>query len=573
MALGVAVVQLTPFLDTVPGLHGDEAWSGLRARAILDGQISAYGLTVYTGPVHQILLLPLLETLGYRVWVLRSLTVITSLLSIWLFFLVVRRLFGAPLAGIAALVLASMPWFALYGRGATEHFALNPVLALAATWCLLAAMDAGARKRDALAGTGGVLLALGTWNHLIFAPVPLVLAVVALTRLRRRLIRFRMLAVAVAGFFLGALPRLLPLLTEREANQLGLGIYAGVAIGGLQTRFAESLAIFAATLHGDILYRRYAGELVWPTPWVAPALLAAALVVLTWRLLSGKEQHPSRIWHPASCLALFSLLTMAMAPEHADRYFLLIHYLVVPFIAMLFRLALLAPLPPAAGAVALGTFLAFNVSRTAINFHSAHLSSGGKISILWLVGKMETSNHFIRTDLLYEHLREREIREVYAEFFIAFPLAFYDLDRRHFRRIGTLETMAQPFDEGEHSSAAIVSYLGGPGRFDPRAYDARALWTFRQFEIGGFRSPSSSASPGHGTSPRARVGEEAASILVRGSGIGRSNAPTPLRLRAGSPTPDGGLTKPARAGAGAAAPGRGPGRPRRCRARPRPRPG
>ena len=150
IALGLVALQLVPFLDTLPGLHGDEAWAGLRAHGVLDGQISVYGLTAYTGPVHQLLLVPVLETLGYHVWALRSLTVFASLLSVWLFFGVVRRVFDAQLAGIAALVLASMPWFVLYGRSATEHFALNPVLALAATRCLLAATDTRGRKRDAL---------------------------------------------------------------------------------------------------------------------------------------------------------------------------------------------------------------------------------------------------------------------------------------------------------------------------------------------------------------------------------------------------------------------------------------
>ena len=141
MALAVGAVQLVPFLEILPGLHGDEAWAGLRARALAGGQVTVYGVTTYTGPIQHYLLLPILEAFGYRVWALRSLTVLASLLSIWLLFLTLRRLFDAQLAGIAALLLASMPWFVLYGRTATEHFTLNPVLALAAGWCFLRALD------------------------------------------------------------------------------------------------------------------------------------------------------------------------------------------------------------------------------------------------------------------------------------------------------------------------------------------------------------------------------------------------------------------------------------------------
>jgi 4-amino-4-deoxy-L-arabinose transferase-like glycosyltransferase len=492
IALGLATLQLIPFLDRLPGLHGDEAWAGLRAHATLEGQISVYGLTAYTGPIHQLLLVPVLETFGFQVWALRSLTVIASLLSVWLFFGVVRLVFDAQMAGIAALVLASMPWFALYGRGATEHFALNPVLALAATRCLLAAADTRGWKRDALASVGGILLALGTWNHLIFAPVPLVLGLVAFTLWPRRMIPPRMVAAAAVGFLIAALPRLLALLTEREANQLGLRGYASVALSGLMTRLMESPSLFAATTHGDILYRRYTGEVLWPTPWVAPALLAVAAILIACRPRRETEPLFKNARHVASYLALFSVLTLAIVPESADRHFLLIHYFVVPFIAIPFRLAISERMAPALGAAALSVFLVFNVGRTAANFHAAHLSSGGKLATFQLGGKMETSNHFVRTDLLYEHLQALGVQDVYAEFFIALPLAFYDVESRHFRRIGTIETMPRQFDTAEHASAAIVWYRDGSGVPEPRAHDVREISTFQQFEIADFQSPLSS---------------------------------------------------------------------------------
>ena len=491
IAIGLAALQLIPFLDRLPGLHGDEAWAGLRTHAILGGQISVYGLTAYTGPVHQLLLVPVLETFGYHVWALRSLTVIASLLSVWLFFEVVRRVFDAQIAGISALVLASMPWFALYGRGATEHFALNPVLALAATCCLLAATDTRGWKRDALASVGGVLLALGTWNHLIFAPVPLVLGIVAFTARHRSMIPPRMVAAVVVGFLIAALPRILALLTDREANQPGLSGYASVALSGLATRVLESQALFAATMHGDVLYRRYTGEVLWPTPWVAPTLLAIAAILIACRPRRETQPLFKNARQVAGYLALFSVLTLAIVPESADRHFLLVHYFVVPFIAIPFRLAISGRTAPALGAAALGAFLVFNIGRTVGNFYAAHLSSGGTLATFQLGRKMETSNHFVRTDLLYEHLQALGVQDVYAEFFIAFPLAFYDLEIRRFHRIGTIETMPRQFDASEHASAAIVWYRDRSDAPDPRAHDAREISTFQQFEIADFQLPIS----------------------------------------------------------------------------------
>src|SRR5438067_8776276 len=83
LALALEAALMLPFLDIVPGLLGDEAWVGLRARAIADGQLSPYGMTAYTGPFHQFLVLPMLLLFGYRVWVLRLFTVLTSMLSTW----------------------------------------------------------------------------------------------------------------------------------------------------------------------------------------------------------------------------------------------------------------------------------------------------------------------------------------------------------------------------------------------------------------------------------------------------------------------------------------------------------
>ena len=247
--------------------------------------------------------------------------------------------------------------------------------------------------------------------------MPLVLGLATFTLLPRGMFPPRMLAAAVAGFLIAALPRLLVLLTEREASQLGLGGFVSAARDGLATRLAESPAIFAAAMHGDMLYQRYAGELLWPTPWVAPALLAVAAILIACRLIAcrpARETEPlfKNARHVAGYLALFAVLTVVLMPELADRHFLLSHYFVVPFIAMPFRLAISGQRASVLGAAALSAFLVFNVGRTAVNFHAAHLNSGGTLSTFQLGRKIETSNHFVRTDLLYEHLRASGVREV-----------------------------------------------------------------------------------------------------------------------------------------------------------------
>src|SRR5262250_1644046 len=82
LVAALAGLNLFAYLDTVPGLQGDEAWSGLRAHDIAHGLRPLSGLTSYTGPQQQYLLAPLCELLGYHVWVLRSLTAIATLAAL-----------------------------------------------------------------------------------------------------------------------------------------------------------------------------------------------------------------------------------------------------------------------------------------------------------------------------------------------------------------------------------------------------------------------------------------------------------------------------------------------------------
>jgi 4-amino-4-deoxy-L-arabinose transferase-like glycosyltransferase len=486
VALAIGAALLIPFLDTVPGLQGDEAWAGLRAHTLANGELSFYGMNVYTGPIHQWLLLPLLETLGYHVWSLRLLTVLTSLLSVWLLFLIVRRLFDALLGGLAALLLVSMPWFTLYGRTATENFALNPVLALAASWCLLKAMDGKHWARDSLAGASGALLALGTWNHLIFSPVPLVLALAALKYAPARSGRSRVAAMVLLGFVAAGLPRMIALLAAPDMTQSGLRSLIAATVPGLSTRLLEWPGVFPALLHGDLLYQRYAGEVVWPTPPVITALLAVAMGGIVHQALRHTDHKSQRLKRILVGFCLFAFLTMLIAPGNSDRYFLLMLYFGAFFLALTFRMFFSIVPSKVVGPVTLAAFVLFNVTRTVINFHSAHIASGGKTSMFLIGSQVETSNALVRTDRLYQHLAREPVDEIYGEFFIVLPLQFYDLNYHRFRRIERIDTGSPLPHDAKRSSSILVSYLGGYNRIRPEDFGATELWTFQHFVINGF---------------------------------------------------------------------------------------
>src|SRR5579871_3616007 len=124
VALCAAGAVLSLHLDTVPGLHGDEAWVGIRAHDILLGARPVLGMNEYTGAVHQYLVAGLMWVFGCHVWVLRAISVVCALASVWLLSGVVRRLFDDLTATLSVAILIALPFYSAFGRLAGENFAL-----------------------------------------------------------------------------------------------------------------------------------------------------------------------------------------------------------------------------------------------------------------------------------------------------------------------------------------------------------------------------------------------------------------------------------------------------------------
>jgi hypothetical protein len=74
----ISAVLLFAWLDTVPGLHGDEAWVGLRANDIVRGDRPLLGMNGYTGSLHQYFAAFAFRFFGMKVWSLRCLDVDAS---------------------------------------------------------------------------------------------------------------------------------------------------------------------------------------------------------------------------------------------------------------------------------------------------------------------------------------------------------------------------------------------------------------------------------------------------------------------------------------------------------------
>jgi 4-amino-4-deoxy-L-arabinose transferase-like glycosyltransferase len=515
LALLLALALLLPFLEYVPGLHGDEAWVGMRVRALRNGYHTVYGMTPYTGSVHQYLLLPWMQLFGYHVWVLRAFTVATSLVSVLLYFLVVRRCFDARTAGIAVMLLVSMPFFTLYGRTATENFALNPLCALAACWFLLQAGDRTGRARLAFGFAAGVTLALATWSHFIFLPVPGLLVLFSLLHLRLRLFRSPVFYAAVAGFVLAISPRLIAqFVAPPEQNDLVVAAQSHKLWDLLPVRLREWPSILAGVIHGDLLYQRYTGQVLVPTPAFDALLFAFALLTLPVLASRRRIDHARNVLAVIAAVPLLFLGTLLISPENSDRYQLLVVYLAPLVLALLARPLFTTGgmprwLPPALVA----SFVLFNTSRTLINFYYSHLRTGGVTSefrlgiepraidataahlaerkSLYDEHLAETSNHFVRTDRLYHELVARGIQGVFTEFMIAMPLYFYDLDRNNLPSILDLEDFPGrrpgPDIVPDRDRRFVITYDGGMRWLIPQQWGAsHLLFKYEQFEVHSF---------------------------------------------------------------------------------------
>lgn len=455
LALALGAFLLFFRLGNTPGLHGDEAWAGVQAFAIWHGSRPMIGMNAYTGPFYEYLIAPVLAVFGYRVSVLRVTTVVAALCTIALFHTAVARAFGSKLAAFATLTLVSMPFFTAFGRLAGENFALNPALAVAAILLLLV------RESWVTLLLAGLCLGTGIWNHAIFTAVPFAIAVTALYRRGLPLMRDRAPYIVCAGCAIALVPMTVIHLRMQwpAPSDLQSSTIASF-LGNLTQRLVEWPALFMSVAHGDILFRRFTGQLTMGTPDILVLLVAGGLFA-AWTDTPRGALRQLVVFGVALLTA-----TLVISPNNADRYFLLPLYTLPPLVAATFVRLWKTPRWETAKTVTFGVFVCFQLTRTGINYFVTQAGSGGHISAFALGSQIETSNHFIRTDHLYRQLVSLNARHVDGEFFIAEPLRFYDLSERHFDMVTTED---RPDDAGVSGTAGdrdregtyTIFYRGG----------------------------------------------------------------------------------------------------------------
>jgi len=244
--------------------------------------------------------------------------------------------------------------------------------------------------------------------------------------------------------------------------------------------------------HGDLLFQRFAGIVLFHSANIAAAVLLAGMGII---LMTASNRQSVRTC-PEALLLMFGvtlfLATVVICPRTADRYFHLLLYLVPIIMAFAFQ-TLFERIGSRLSVIAFCLFLGIQLARTGINYFASLHTYGGLTSVFALDNTLETSNHLIRTDILYKELTGLHITTIMAEYFIALPLRFYDLRNHTFRSvIVTDHDVTHLLDEGAllpQEEPCIVMYADGLRRLTSEEVPNLKEISSDQHFIVGFYKP------------------------------------------------------------------------------------
>ncbi len=162
---GVALFLRTWHLGNIPGINGDEAWSGVQAVRLVHGEAIAWR-TPTGNPVNVFFLLPLaaLHAVFPPSFVLlRSVALASGVAALVANYWLCRRVFDLPTAIVSTLLLAVLPINVAYSRFAWDAsqslLATLPVLYLP-LWVLR-----GSRRPRLLSVAAVMALLAAVWVH------------------------------------------------------------------------------------------------------------------------------------------------------------------------------------------------------------------------------------------------------------------------------------------------------------------------------------------------------------------------------------------------------------------------
>jgi 4-amino-4-deoxy-L-arabinose transferase-like glycosyltransferase len=273
-----------------PGLYRDEAYNGLDALNVLQGQHALF-FPANNGrePAYIYLGALAIGLFGPSVWALRLGAALVGSLTTIPVFLLGRSWFGPPVGLLAAWLWAITLWPVHLSRIGLRAGLLIPCLALT-FWLVTLAYRGGQRRWWLLAG---LVYGLAFYTYLAVRLTPLVLLGVALYLLLRWQERERLL-VGAAWFVLGTAVTLTPLLMlyaqqpdlllgrTGQVSILNEAVHQGNLWATLWQQIGLSLGMFV--WQGDTILRHNpAGRPVFDWLLALPFLLGLAVAVWQWR--------------------------------------------------------------------------------------------------------------------------------------------------------------------------------------------------------------------------------------------------------------------------------------------------
>jgi hypothetical protein len=387
----LAVVMLTWKLSSIVGIHRDEAAFGLYAETILNGARPLSGFfNEYTAPMHSYIIAASFALMGESTFSLRISGVLFNLISLVLYFDILRRLL--PRASISALwLMATLPMFVIFARISGENYSMNPLFVCGGIWTFLLAQGGGGGWRSGVGWLfSGLLFSLACWNHIISAPTvaSIGLVYVLFAQPGKDIIQ-RVAPWFFGGVLVAALPKFYHM------------IFAKAPLVPLNSAGFERMSLWDAflnmvyTLGGDALYARATGQVAISMNWILPvaALLAAGTLPFQ-KFLPPKEARCA--WALVACFVLSFIGSWIVTPLGliGSRIWLLPLWFIPAIIAVG-----LSTWPTSARRVGLAFIVATNLFAIGYNYFYTFQRTGGMaLTEVYVGGRTDNSVDFL--DLL-----------------------------------------------------------------------------------------------------------------------------------------------------------------------------
>ena len=163
LAVVAAIVRLVMLEEIPPGIHGDEAWTGIDARRVLDeGWIGPYVTSALGQPTGFLYLAaPFVKLFGNTVFAIRVVSALTGTATVLVTYLAFRVMFNRPTGVIAAFFLAVTVWHLHFSRIAFTVISW-PLLEMLTLLFLFLGLKTG---RWHWYGLAGLALGLGAYTY------------------------------------------------------------------------------------------------------------------------------------------------------------------------------------------------------------------------------------------------------------------------------------------------------------------------------------------------------------------------------------------------------------------------